>query len=367
MSQEQTTLRDTIETAYNSVIPGEGVDATASADITAPKTDAVEIKAEAPKSEAPREDRQRNPDGTFAPKEAAPPQVKSAKTETPPPPAVGAAPKRPTTWKKEQWENFDKLHAENPTLASYILEREDQYAKGVSTYKSEWDRAKPILDALTPFMPDLERHQIAPDRFVANLAQAHRTLALGSPQEKLAMFANLAQQYQIPLNQMFEQGADGQVYLRSIPTPQPQGLTPQDVEQMVQKKFAEQSTTHEITSFQAARDASGNPLYPHFEQVKETMAGLLQAGLAEDLKGAYEAALRHPRHEELFSGVQRQQREAEEARIAQEKAQQAARAKRNAISTPTSTPTGTAVANTGKKGLRAMLEENFDAVSASRV
>jgi len=38
----------------------------------------------------------------------------------------------------------------------------------------------------------LQENNIAPQQWISNLGTAHKTLALGSPQEKLQMFAQLA-------------------------------------------------------------------------------------------------------------------------------------------------------------------------------
>lgn len=362
---QQATLRDTISDAFDTVIADGGAEAPA-----APS--AAPVAESAPAQPAKAEGQPRREDGTFAPKgkdsPAAPAAAAQPKATSAPAPQAGAAgePKRrPSAWKKELEAHWPALA---PEVQAEILRREDDYAKGVSTYKQEWDRARPVLDALGPFMPDLERHRIPPAQFIANLGAAHRTLALGSPQEKLAMFSRLAQEYQVPLQQLFVQGHDGQIYLQPQAAPQPQGLTEDRVAQLVQERLAEQSTTQEVSQFQAAKDDAGNPRYPHFESVRETMAALLQAGLAQDLAGAYDAALRHPRHAEIFDELQRQQREASEKAAAEERARQAGAARRKAISPTSATPTASAVAAAGgKKGLRAQLEENFDAVAAQRV
>lgn len=367
----QATLRDTLESSFDSVMTDTDSAVVTDAPAAAPATTDAPAATSAPADDRPRRD-----DGTFAkkPKDSTAAPKATAQTTAPsasvPPAGAVAAPAsaaRPATWKKELEAHWPGLPAE---VQAEILRRENDYAKGVSTYKGEWDRAKPLLDAISPFMPELQQHGIAPDQFITRLATAHRTLALGSQEQKLATFTQLAQQYNIPLAAMFERGQDGQVYLRNTPAPaqqQPQGMTEAQVAQVVEQRLAQQSTSQEIAQFQAAKDDGGNPRYPHFETVKDTMAGLLQAGLADDLAGAYQAALRHPRHAEIFDEQQRLQREADEKKAAAERAKLAQTAKRNAISTPSATPTSTAAAAKGAKGLRAQLEENFDAATASRV
>ena len=97
------------------------------------------------------------------------------------------------------------------------------------------------------------------------------------------------------------------------------------------------------------------------------MAGLLQAGLAQDYKTAYEAALRHPRHDDLWQ-AERQQREQAEAAAAAERAKGVVnRARSNAVSVRSSTPSANMATQQGNKSLRDMLAESFDSVTTGRV
>jgi hypothetical protein len=348
-------LRDVVETAVND------------------KAAAIEAEAlppvETPQVEAKVDERPRGPDGKFIEKSKEPAAQASAKATiakapTPTPssspsqaPALSATPaapkiQRPSTWKKDHWESFDKLATENPALAAYINQREGEYAKGVSTYKQEWDRAKPILDALAPYMPLLEQHKMQPAPWIASLAESHRQLALGSPEQKAARFVQLAREYQIPIESLFVQGQDGRLY----PNPnlsaaqqsaQQQGLTVHDVERIVSERSEQQRISAEITAF-----ASQKEQYPHYEEVRETMAGLLQAGLAADLPSAYEAALRMPAHFHLFEAQQEQQRVAAEKEKAEQTRKAAEAARKKAASVRGGAPTGAAAGADGKKSLR---------------
>ena len=69
-------------------------------------------------------------------------------------------------------------------LQEYIMQREQDYAKGVSTYKSQWDQAAPIYEAMQPFIPILQEHNIQPQQWIQNLGRAHQVLAMGSPEQK---------------------------------------------------------------------------------------------------------------------------------------------------------------------------------------
>lgn len=268
---------------------------------------------------------------------------------------------RPSSWKKEYWEKWDKISGEDPELAKYLQERESQFASGVSTYKQEWEQAKPLIDAIAPFQPILQQNGVDPAQWISNLGNAHHALALGAPQEKLAMFQRLMADYRVPA-QLAIQGSDGNWQLLGQSQPQQPQFDPSVIPRLVQQEMQTASTKQVLESF--IREA---PLkYPHFEVVKQTMAGLLQAGLADDLPSAYEAALRHPRHADLFESLQRQQREQQETQAREAQKQKVQRAKSNAISTSSATPSGQMNA-AEEKGLRDQLTENFRAVVGGRV
>ena len=102
--------------------------------------------------------------------------------------------------------------------------------------------------------------------------------------------------------------------------------------------------------------------HEHFDSVRETMSGLLSAGLAQDLQSAYDAALALPQHSDLRQAMQQQQREEEERKKAAGAAAIASRARGKVISTKSATPSGAMVNNGAKKDRRAILAEAFDSV-----
>ena len=141
-------LREALESAVNEVEARESTLSAAPEAEAAPVVEApaAEVPAvEAAPAETPAE-RKRAEDGKFAaetPRERAirlgtiKPAGAPAATVAAPAPVVAKIP-RPDSWKKEMAEHWDKF---DPAVAKYIKEREDQYFKGVSTYKQEWEGA----------------------------------------------------------------------------------------------------------------------------------------------------------------------------------------------------------------------------------
>ena len=319
------------------------------ADTPAPAAEQPEVAA-APSAERPRDEK-----GRFAPGS---PEDKAEKAAAAPAVVTPPAPQRPEvpkSWKADYRPHWEKI---DPQLAAYIAQREQEASEGIGKHRGEAERLRPLQAAVEPFLPDLQRHGIEPAQFITNLGNAHKTLALGTPDQKLAMFAQLAQQYQVPLQGMFVRGQDGQVYLneqllRQAPQPAPQVQQPEDIRKTVQEVILEQQTAREIAEFEAQADK-----YPHYQEVKEDMALLLQQGRATDLPNAYEKAIRL--NDSIWEAEQ--QRKLAASQTDQRKAQDLAakQAKAKALSPRSVTPSATsATGNSGSnKSIRGALEAN---------
>lgn len=290
----------------------------------------------------------------------------------PPVEAALTALQRPSSWKKEMWPIWDKLTAgaaldakEARQLAEYTGKRESDFASGVSTYKTEYEKAKPLVDAITPYRQILEQHKVDPAAHVGELLRSHHTLVMGTPQEKLALVARIIQQNKVPIEQLFVKGQDGQIYFNQdvmrAPQAQSQPQQQPDLRKTVQEILSEERLVGEVNTMKADKTN-----YLHFDQVVGTMVGLLQSGLSPDYASAYKAAIRLPQHSDIFDAMQEQQRAADEAKKREESLKAVTRARANAIS-PRSAPSTGNGAGTGAKGLRGTLESVADEVLQSRV
>lgn len=350
-------LRDTIANAVEEHVPTEtGVDPGQVVESTIP----AEVPVEKPGRTAGRA---RDEAGKLLPGKPAenkgfvkPKEQEGVITATPVP--AKPRPPRPSSWKKDYWEHWDKL---DPSVAEYINQRESEYAKGVSTYKTEWDTVRPIAEAMAQFEPILKANNIQPAQWITNLGNAHKQLAMGTPEAKASMFLKLAHDYQIPIASLFVQGEDGKIYANPNIQPHqpPQQSQQPNVEEVVKKILLEQSTTQEIQNFVSVTDDKGQLKHPHFETVKATMQGLLQADLATDITDAYNQALKHPRHSDLYAQIQEQETRAEAERKAAESLKAVVRARGNAVSPKGSTPS--VPAGEKPKGVRAAVEAAVEA------
>jgi hypothetical protein len=275
--------------------------------------------------------------------------------------------KRPTTWKKEYVEVWNKMQEGKPLdkaefvkFAEYANQREAEYKKGVSAYKAEADNARQLTEAIGQFSPELQAQGIHPVAWINNLGRAHLILSKAPYEQKLQMFNRLAQDYGIQLNQDALQMPE-QAYVDPYQQQLMQQL--QATQQQVQQLSAirEQEENARLTQ-EISRVSSNKERFPHFEMVREDMAQLLERGLAQDLESAYAKAVRmndeayRLEQDKLLKSVNTQA----------SKAQQVAKAKATAVSPRSVTPSGQ-VKGTDAKDRRSLLMANLADAEGGRV
>ena len=274
---------------------------------------------------------------------------------------------RPTTWKKEYVEVWDKMEKGEPLkkedfakFADYANQREAEYKRGVSAYKAEADNARQLTQAIGPFIPELQAQNIHPVAWINNLGRAHMVLSKAPYQEKVQMFHRLAQDYGIQLNQDSLQMPEQQ-YVDPYQQQLMQQLqaTQQQVQQLSQ--IREQEENARLTS-EISRVSSNKERFPHFEMVREDMAQLLERGLAPDLETAYAKAVRM--NDEAYK--LEQDKLLRSASSQASKAQQVAKAKATAVSPRSTTPSGQ-VSKSEAKDRRSLLMANLSDAESGRV
>ena len=274
---------------------------------------------------------------------------------------------RPTTWKKEYVEIWDKMEKGEPLkkedftkFAEYANQREAEYKRGVSAYKAEADNARQLTQAIGPFVPELQSQGIHPVAWINNLGRAHMILSKAPYQEKVQMFHRLAQDYGIQLNQDAMQMPE-QAYVDPYQQQLMQQL--QATQQQVQQLSAirDQEENARLTS-EISRVSSDKARFPHFEMVREDMAQLLERGLAQDLESAYAKAVRM--NDEAYK--LEQDKLLKSAGNQASKAQQVAKAKATAVSPRSATPSGQ-VSKTDAKDRRSLLLASLADAESGRV
>lgn len=249
----------------------------------------------------------------------------------------------PKSWKKDYHEHWSKLE---PAIQEYVLQREDEYYRGVGTYKQNAEVGQQFMEAARPYEAVMRSLNVTPVQAFQALANADYTLRTADRATKAQLFAQLAQQYGVDLT-------DVQAPPIIDPTVAELQKTIQDLRnELYQVKNSWE--TVQTSTLQAQIEDAAKRL-PHFEELRPTMAQVMNAGLANTLEEAYDKALRL--NPELFDQVTAQQRQAEEQRRLQEAAQAAAKAKAAAVQVRGSPSTALPATRTD---LRSVLESAWD-------
>lgn len=334
--EQPESLRDVIESAVETV-EAQPVEETTSQEAT----------------ETPKTTRARDESGKFTktqPEATTSDLELSDDFEVPDEPKIEAKP-RPSSWKKDYEEDWGKL---DPRIQDYIQQREADYAKGVSTYKNQWDMAAPVMESIRQFQPLLQQYGVAPQQWITQLGNAHAQLVTGTPQQKMAIFQQLANDYGVNLGSLG--GYENPVY------DQFSQLT-QELNQIKNQwgQFQQQQETLEQTQLRSEID-SFKADKPYFEEVREVMAGLLQSGMADDLQSAYDKAIRL--NDDVFQKVNAEQAQKSEAAQREKVAAAKAKVLSPKSTTPTaSTTSGGKSANSAREAILAA----FDAHSSGLI
>jgi hypothetical protein len=271
---------------------------------------------------------------------------------------------RPSTWKKEYVQIWDKMEAgeqiskeDFTKFAEYANQRESEYKKGVSTYKAEADRMKPFVEVIAPIEQDLQKRGINPTQYVHNLVRAEQILSNAPYQQKVQIFQQLAADYGIQLNN------NGQAQQLDPYTQQLMNQLNQVNQEVssIKGRFAEEENQRLMNEIERVR--SDVEKYPHFDVVREEMAQLLELGKAQDLETAYKKAVRM--NDDVWA--LEQDRLLKEAKQSAVKAQQVQKAKAAAVSPRSVTPSGKVNDGADKKDRRSLLSEQLGEAMSRRV
>lgn len=307
----------------------------------APVTDEVE-----PEESSPGE-RVRDEHGRFAKKEEPAPEVTEepvaeAPTEVEEKPPEVPQKRPPSSWKKDAQAAWDTLPEH---VKDDVLRRETDFHRGIEQYKVYAHKAQAYEQALAPYQDTLKALNVAPEVAIGALFKADSILRHGLPHEKAAYFAQLAQEYGVPLDGI-EQAPPVDPAYRALLNEVRQ-LRQSETQREQERQRAEmESLNSTISSFAEGKE--------HFEAVREDMAALLQAGRASDLEQAYDMAI-WARPDLRSSLLQQQVKAAEEKARAEA---QRLKAKTAAVSVKGSSPVSGKSAT--PTDLRALLESQFN-------
>lgn len=202
---------------------------------------------------------------------------KPAVTEQPASPAV----RLPKGWKQEALDKFATL---DPEIQAEVLQREDDFFKGIEQYKQAAQYAKVVQDMLKPMEPLFQARGLNPLNHLQSVIEADRQIASAqTPEQKVELFRQLAHYYGVQIDDSLFHAEDSTVgALRN----EINGLKTawQSQAELVQKQELEK-INNEIQTF------INDPANKHFNALQHDIARLLETGACKTLKQAYDTAL----------------------------------------------------------------------------
>lgn len=232
-------------------------------------------------------------------------------------PAIGRA---PPSWRAHVREEWKKL----PKSAREEIHRLDKEARISATRASkEGEYANRVRDTVGPYEGMFRAAGVETLQGVGNLLQRYNVLQNGPVQHKIAVIGDLIRNFVgvdegslTALAQVLHGGGQGGA-------PAPSGLTPQDVQGMIdkgmQQRQQEADTKHAqttVTAFKASKPEFLNDVKGKMSAILEVMSREKQGArlTLEDLKEAYDQACQLDKHVKSVLDQRRQVKEAKEAR-----------------------------------------------------
>lgn len=228
-----------------------------------------------------------------------------------------------SSWKKEAQAALSTL---DPSIQKMIVEREAQFHKGIEQYKGAANAFKSISPVIERNKEYLDYLQVTPEVAFDKLLQTERLLRTGQPEQKAQMFLKMAHDYGINLSELTQTPFD------------PDKHRLESELNALKQQFQSVSQSRQVAEeAQLGQTIQGfAQTHEHFEDVRETMADLLDRGLANDLEDAYAKAVRL--NDDVFNKVYSQQNSGVNSQI--QRADQAAKAAKAAAVSVKGSPTG---------------------------
>jgi len=203
----------------------------------------------------------------------------------------------PQSWKAPQKAKWDKL---DPDIRQEVLRRERETTKVLSESASARQLETQFHQVVQPFMGRLQSMNAHPLAAVQELLKADFLLATGPVNQKTQLMAKLISDYGVDI-----QALDAALSGKAAPDP-----VESKVEQLLQQRLApfQQYMTQQEQLRAQQEAAEGQRMattvesmamdttqYPYFEQVRDTMADVVEVlakrGVSIDLKEAYNRAV----------------------------------------------------------------------------
>lgn len=195
----------------------------------------------------------------------------------------------PKAWAKEKHEIWAKLP---PEAQEYIEHREKQVLDGLGQYSEKAKRADVWESAVKDYMPLIQAQGAQPQEAVRYLFEAHKQLSSGSPEQRAAYLAKVAQSYGIDFAKAAASAgaqAEEPAAVRELRERTERLERERQEERDRAASETRAKVASEVTTFAEAKDEKGNAKHPYFDECATHIVALINAGHA--LEEAYEMAV----------------------------------------------------------------------------
>ena len=277
-SDEPTSLRADLEAAWEAASDESSTETVETPEVEPP---AAEQSAEAPSEEVVAEE--------AAPEEETP--------EAPPTVTV------PASWKPEMREKFAELPED---VRSYVMQRENEMSTKFRENAQARQIAEQFHQTINPYMDLIEQQGSNPYAAVKEVLEVAKRLNSGTQREKAELLGELFSIHQIDLNDLNE------VLTERLSAPQPTPAEKAIQQQLarLEKRLAPAPAPQANPAFggepvniaKIISDFATDPKNEFFATVRDDMTTLLTTGRTNDLKEAYDMAVRvHPEIQKVLA------------------------------------------------------------------
>lgn len=275
---------------------------------------------------------------------------------------VGNLERPPQAWKpaqKAKWASLD------PEIRSEVLRREKETTRVLNDSAQARQFSNEFIQTVSPFLARIQANNLAPMQAVHELLKADHILSTAPPPQKAQFMAKLINDYGINIEQL-------DLALSGKPQVDP---VESRVEQLLQQRLApfqqymqqqqqlkqqqEQVTTQQLA--ETVESLATDPQFPYFEQVRDTMADIIELtakrGQTISIETAYNRAIAvDPDISSKLASSSQARAQASQAAILNSKAQKALQASVSVTGAPNSPGLGTSNASNRRSVIAAAME-----------
>lgn len=303
---------------------------------------------EAPVSETPPADSSAEPVSKAVPAGDAGATKEPIKevTDAPKPEPEFSVDKAPQSWRapqKAKWANLD------PDVRQEIVRRERETTRVLGETANARSIAAQFADVVTPFRARLQSLGAQPFEAVQQLLQSDHILATAPKVQRAAFMAKLIKDYDIDILELDNALAGKEPVdpasdqLQKLLQQQLAPLQNYIAQQQQREQQREQRSSQQVA--QTVAQMAANPEYPHFEDLREDMADIIdlanKRGVVLTLEQAYSRAVAmNPEVSAVVANQKSVEAKAAAAKASNARAQRALAASVSVNGSPSYTPTG---------------------------